>query len=244
MFLQTLTQLLDEKGITKSDFARQSGIPYTTLDGWYKKSFDGIRLETLLRIARFFDVSVDFLLNGASDQLTLEESRMIGKYRKLDRHGKRITDYVVDEELRRLATDQHEKLTYSSNSEEVKMIPLYLTCAAVGSAAPIEGDDFEMIELSPKVPRRAQFAVKISGDSMEPMISDGDVVYCSKDGVSMSDGDVGIFCVDGAYYCKQYRTDGDNMYLVSINRNRSDSDITIWGSGNRRATFIGKVLQF
>jgi SOS-response transcriptional repressor LexA len=244
MFLQTITHLLEEKGISKSELARQSGIPYTTIDGWYKKSFDGVRLETLQKLANFFDVSIDFLVNGAAEQLTLEETRLVSKYRRLDRHGKRITDYVIDEELRRIATEQHEKLSYSTVSEEIKMIPLYLTAAAAGLATPIEGNDFEMIEVGPKVPRRAQYAIRISGDSMEPMISDGDIVYCAKDGISLSDGDVGIFCVDGAYYCKQYRTDGDNMYLISVNRNRSDTDITIWGSGNRRATFLGKVLQY
>ncbi|MDR3149992.1 MAG: helix-turn-helix domain-containing protein [Oscillospiraceae bacterium] len=242
MFLQTLNQLMKERDISKSDLSRSAGIPYTTIDGWYKKSYEGVRLETLLKLSNFFDISIDFLVHGKSDGITLEEKRLCTKYSKLDKHGQKVVNFVIDEELRRVTEAQLEQVHYQPTDNAKQYIPLYLTAAAAGLAAPIEGDDFEMIELPPNIPRRAQFAVRISGDSMEPQFEDGQTVYCVKDGVSLSDGDIGIFCVDGAYYCKQYRSDGESMYLISINRKRSDSDITIWGSGSRRATFLGKVL--
>ncbi|MDR2359879.1 MAG: helix-turn-helix domain-containing protein [Oscillospiraceae bacterium] len=243
MFLKTLSQLMKENDIGKSELSRRAGIPYTTIDGWFKKSYDGVRLETLLKLANFFDISIDYLVHGKSDGITLEEKRLCTKYGKLDRHGQKVVSFVVDEEVRRITEAQLEQIQYRPESKRGKQyIPLYLTTAAAGLAAPIEGDDFEMIELMPEAPVRAQFAVRISGDSMEPQITDGQIVYCVKDGISLDDGDIGIFCVDGAYYCKQYRSDGENMYLISLNRKRSDSDITIWGSGSRRATFLGKVL--
>lgn len=62
MFLDTLDMLLKEKGIRKSTLARESGIPYTTIDGLYKKGCDNIKLSTLQKLADYFDVSVDFLL--------------------------------------------------------------------------------------------------------------------------------------------------------------------------------------
>ncbi len=52
---------------------------------------------------------------------------------------------------------------------------------------------------------RADFAVRIQGDSMEPYIHDESVVYVNRD--PLADGDVGIFCVDGAMLCKQYHRD-------------------------------------
>ncbi len=56
-----------ERGINKSTLSRESGIPYTTIDGFYKKGCDNIKLSTLQKLAEYFDVSVDFLL-GKSDK--------------------------------------------------------------------------------------------------------------------------------------------------------------------------------
>lgn len=62
MFLKNLDMLLKEKGIRKSVLSRESGIPYTTIDGFYKKGYENIKLSTLQKIADYFDVSVDFLI--------------------------------------------------------------------------------------------------------------------------------------------------------------------------------------
>ena len=79
--------------------------------------------------------------------------------------------------------------------EEVRQIPLYRSPAAAGYAAPVFGEDFDYVPVTGEVPRGAEFGVRIQGDSMEPVIRDGSVVYVNRD--PLSNGDVGIFCVDG-----------------------------------------------
>ena len=66
MFLERLDMLLAEKRIRKSTLSRESGIPYTTIDGFYKKGYENIKLSTLQKLADYFDVSVDFLV-GKTD---------------------------------------------------------------------------------------------------------------------------------------------------------------------------------
>mgnify|MGYP000706428936 CR=1 FL=1 len=74
-----------------------------------------------------------------------------------------------------------------------------------------------MILVDSSVPEEADYAVYIQGNSMYPYIHDGDMVYVKKD-AELSVGDVGIFCVDGAMYCKQYYLDdNNNLVLVSAN---------------------------
>lgn len=62
MFLAILDALMTEKGINKSTLSKESGIPYTTIDGFYKKGCENIKLSTLQKLAEYFDVSVDYLL--------------------------------------------------------------------------------------------------------------------------------------------------------------------------------------
>ena len=74
--------------------------------------------------------------------------------------------------------------------------------------------------------------VRIQGDSMEPHIADGSIVYVARQ--PLQSGDVGIFCVDGDMFCKQYYKDPLGIvYLFSLNRRRADADIVLSASSGR-----------
>ena len=76
---------------------------------------------------------------------------------------------------------------------------------------------------------------------MEPRIADGSIVYVNHD--PLSNGDVGIFCVDGDMLCKQYYRDPLGMvYLFSLNRRRSDMDVVLHPDGGRSLTCFGRVI--
>lgn len=52
------------KGIkNRHQLSTLTGIPYTTLDGLYKKGYENIRLPTLRTLASFFGVSMEYLVN-------------------------------------------------------------------------------------------------------------------------------------------------------------------------------------
>lgn len=67
MFLNRLESLMQEKGINKHILAKESGIPYTTVDGWYKKGYENIRLSTLQKLSNYFGVSLDALIDDNTE---------------------------------------------------------------------------------------------------------------------------------------------------------------------------------
>ena len=86
-----------------------------------------------------------------------------------------------------------------------------------------------------------QQELRIQGDSMEPHIHDGGVVYVNHD--PLQNGDVGIFCVDGEMVCKQYYRDPLGMvYLFSLNRRRADADVLLPPSSGRSLTCFGRCM--
>ena len=122
-----------------------------------------------------------------------------------------------------------------------RTIPLYFSPAAAGYAAPVFSEDYETIPVTGQVPRGAELAVRIQGDSMEPHIHDGGVVYVNHD--PLQNGDVGIFCVDGEMVCKQYYRDPLGMvYLFSLNRRRADADVLLPPSSGRSLTCFGRCM--
>ena len=59
----------------------------------------------------------------------------------------------------------------------------------------------------------------------------------------LTNGDVGIFCVDGDMLCKQYVRDKLGMvYLFSLNRARADADVVLPRDSGRSMVCFGRVL--
>ena len=113
--------------------------------------------------------------------------------------------------------------------------------AAAGYAAPVFGEDFDYLQVTDGVPQAAEFAVRIQGDSMVPYIPDGSVVYVNRD--PLKAGDVGIFCVDGDIFCKQYYKDpAGTVYLFSLNRARADADVVLTAGSGRTLACFGRVI--
>ena len=60
-----LDLLMKERNINKAELARESGIPYTTIDGFYKKGSENAKLSTLKKICAYFNCSLDYLTDDS-----------------------------------------------------------------------------------------------------------------------------------------------------------------------------------
>ena len=145
------------------------------------------------------------------------------------RYGRYLTTL---EEYR--APEEHES--------QVAYIRHYLVPAAAGYASPIEGEEYEDIPLPDDAPLNADFCITVRGDSMEPYIHDGQLVYVQR-GAELHDFDPGIFFVDGDVFCKQWCPGymGES-YLLSANPLREDANIIISRDDGRHCVYFGKVL--
>lgn len=71
-FLNKLETLMKEKNIENiNQLSRETGIPYTTIDGFYKKGTENIKLSTLRKLADYFNCSLDYLTD---DKITERSS--------------------------------------------------------------------------------------------------------------------------------------------------------------------------
>ena len=169
--------------------------------------------------------------------LTTHERRLIERYRGLSPLGKESVRSLVDA----LCAYQDE-VELGKPEQEPRVIPLYRSPAAAGYASPVFGEDFDSIPVTEDVPQAAEFAVRIQGDSMAPYIADNSIVYVNRD--PLSAGDVGIFCVDGDMFCKQYYKDPAGVvYLFSLNRARADADVILFPGSSRTLVCFGRVIM-
>ena len=109
-----LNKFMESNRYTKADIAKMSSIPYTTIDGLFKKSDENIKLPTLKKLANLIGCSLDELVYSEEDlskignKFNKSELALIKKYRQLDADGKRNIDRQIDFELFRMNKDADE----------------------------------------------------------------------------------------------------------------------------------------
>lgn len=106
-FLDKLDFLMKKYNLNKKSFSRASGIPYTTVINLYKKGYDHIKLETLRKIADYFNTTLDYLTRNeitdpnydrAPDQSPSgnDEVAVMLKYRSLSEIDKETIRLLLD----------------------------------------------------------------------------------------------------------------------------------------------------
>ena len=109
-----LKKYMEANGYSKADLSRMSSIPYTTIDGLFKKGDENVKLSTLKKLAGIIGCTLDELVYSEEELargnavFAKEEIQVIKKYRQLDADGKRNIDRQIDFELFRMSRDADE----------------------------------------------------------------------------------------------------------------------------------------
>ena len=67
-FLDKLDLLMECSGLNRNRLSIVSGVPYTTIDGFYKKGYENAKISTIRRIAKALGCSLDYLIDPDVDQ--------------------------------------------------------------------------------------------------------------------------------------------------------------------------------
>ena len=239
-FGERMRRRREELGMTRGELAELLGISRSAI-GNYETGISAPKEEVLLRLFDALQVEPNYLYRDSfrveSFSYSEEERSLLEKYRRLNLTGRQTVQTLMDSLTLWQTEMESEQLPV-----ERRVIPLYRSPAAAGYAAPVFGEDFEPLTVTGDVPAGAELAVRIQGDSMEPQIADGSVVYVNHD--PLRSGDIGIFCVDGDMVCKQYYKDPMGMvYLFSLNRKRADADVVFSRGSGRSLTCFGRVMM-
>lgn len=68
-FTEKLDALMAKRHINKSTLSKEADIPYTTINGFYKKGSDNIKLSTLKKLGTYFNCTLDYLVDNENTDL-------------------------------------------------------------------------------------------------------------------------------------------------------------------------------
>ena len=99
----------------------------------------------------------------------------------------------------------------------LRLLPVYLQPASAGTGQWLDDDAQEMTEVDESVPAKAEFGVRIAGDSMEPRFVNGQTVWV-KAAQDANNGDIVLCTLNDQGYCKKLRKDKNGIALISLNK--------------------------
>ncbi len=232
-FLEKLDFLMNKYSLNKRTLSINSDIPYTTIDNWYKRGYEGLKLPTLRKLAAYFNTSLDYWIldeitdpnYGKSSGFKVEYTEMehIKKYRTLDPHGKKMVDFTLNEEWERSNTLHQPNAESSIPYTPIRLINYYYRLASAGTGQIIfDMPPTKRIEI-PNIPeyKKADYAIGVNGNSMNPAFQDGDMLLIEMT-EEINRGEIGIFLVDNESYVKQL---GDKE-LISLNPDYKNIPLT------------------
>ncbi len=240
-YIERIKELKSSRKMTTENLSRLSGVPVGTLSKMLAGVSDSVKLSNIVAVCDALGVSLDFVVSGIpenTNNFTLdgEEIRLIEDYRRLDRYGRELVAAVISKERERraeaagvpetavkagrgsviLTTPAVNRYRDGDAIRRAKrLIPL---CELPVSAGPGEFLDgslpaSEKISVaSGEITDRADYAVRISGNSMMPKYRDGDILLV-EDTDAVEVGEPCIFVLDGSGYFKIFGGD----CLISLN---------------------------
>lgn len=236
-------------GFTQTELGKMIGVTGSAITN-YENETSHPKEPIMYKLIEALKVDANYLFQDCvklpkeANDVTLAEYERIKKYRFISTHspdGAIVVDTVLDREYAiAQQIDGKDKEIKELKKEIIpkRILAYYGKIAAAGKSYGFEDViagtiEFPLTEES----QRADYAIGVSGDSMEPTYFDGDVVYVQKT-TNLNIGDIGIFQKDNGIYIKEV---GENE-LISHNTEHkpilNNGDILCLGKVIGKATRI------
>lgn len=116
---------------------------------------------------------------------------------------------------------------------KARVYRLYDIPVSAGTGEYLDSDNYEEITADDLVPEETDYAVRVSGNSMEPKFYDGQILFI-KEQQTLEKGEIGIFALNGEAFVKKF----NGNTLVSLNPKYKPIQINDWDD----MRIYGKVI--
>ena len=233
MFYDNLKAICDKNNIKITPLVLECGGTKGVISGWKRGAAPNS--DIVMKLSVRLNVPTDILLfgqekNSPTVELTDDEQELLTYYKVLNEKERGIVLGRAEQ-----LADSH-KITIKEPQNTI-LIDFYDLPVSAGTGVFLDDCAKFKIETEENaLTSQADFALRISGDSMEPKFHDGDMVLV-KEQPTVAPGEIGIFLVDGKGYIKQLGTN----CLISLNPDYEDISLHEYDSVYCKGKVIGIV---
>lgn len=245
--MERIHELRKEMGISMREAAKRLQMPYTTYVN-YEKGLREPSSEVLITLARFFNVTIDYLVGNVNDpQFYLDNERILREMNSYSPYvspgyEKTLTESSECSEKGIVSDDTAKNRTRIPTSVNIHPLPAMKRWQVLGGTACGQPLFKPLEDASVLAPADidADFVFQCVGDSMiNARIFDGDIVFIKEDEVP--DGQIGVVRIGEEYTLKRIYHGTD--YLELRSENPMYPPIIIRGE-QENAEIVGRAVQF
>ena len=220
-FGRRLKERREELGLKQSDLGKLLGVTGSAI-GNYENGVSSPKADILYRVFDVLKCDANFLFQDEMKELetntfSTSEVKIIKKYRSLDKNSQDFVSLVLDREY-----DHCQSLPDQTLEENAGYNVIYLPYpdnrASAGTGDEFLSDVTRSISVKEnRLTIRADLVIKVDGNSMEPVYSDGDMVLVHQQ-PAVDIGAIGLYAANGKGYIKKQGKD----CLISVNPDYPD----------------------
>lgn len=220
-----------EKNMSLEEVGKLVGVGKSTVRKWENGMIENMGRDKIVALSKALDISpIDIL--GMSEK-DLPKSSIESIYNQLEKPRQTKVYNFAEQQLE----EQNSNVVHFPKKEKLPTIKN--SASAANPTELVYGDTVVEEEEFERVPSSADFAVPIIGDSMEPVIRNGQFVFV-KEQPDVEDGEIAIVEIDGdGVTCKEVFKDYENQSIIlrSINELYEDRIVS-----PEQIRIIGKVV--
>ena len=219
-----LKNLMELKSGSVRSFASEIEIPYTTIRSILERGILNAKMDNIIKICAGLNISPEALADFDSTVINDIHKTII----QLD-DFRQVS--VLDYSQEQLSEQKKSKIVQLVEDTYVAANP---TAIEYGDATINTVTSTEM-----EIPDKADFAIQVKGDSMEPLIMNNSIIFYKKQ-ETIENGEIAIVEIDGeSITCKQIYLHEETKSVVLHSLNSVYEDRVIPGD---RIRIIGKVI--
>ncbi|MCS5222605.1 XRE family transcriptional regulator [Staphylococcus aureus] len=231
-FSSNLERLMNKRDMSDSELAELVDVNRTTVTRW-RKGIRSPKLDKLPEIANVFGVKPLDLIHEMDDSKVIEEIHNISSQLTPPRQSN-VLNYANSQ-----LDEQNSKgdNVVDINSYKQDKTPVNVNgCVSAGVGERLHDETLFTEMVKAPIPPH-DLALKVNGDSMEPMFKDGEIIFVEKTH-NIKNGQIGIFIIEEEAYVKKVFVEDDRLTLVSLNKEYRDLHFY----RNESVRLVGKVI--
>lgn len=215
-----IKKLIENKFGNIKYFSEEIELPYTTVRSILERGVLNSKVENVIKIAEGLDMDPkEFLKLDRENIKVFDEDQTVidnlnDVLKKLELERKKKVYQIAKNEL----SEQNSNII---DLREYKDVEIQSKLSAGTGILDLEPQQTEIISFNGYIPEKYDLAFKVSGNSMEPLFTDKEIVFVTVDS-EVRNGQIGVVMINDEAYIKKMYVEDNNLRLVSLNSDYDD----------------------
>ncbi|EUL01579.1 LexA family transcriptional regulator, partial [Staphylococcus aureus] len=218
-FKDRLKQIMSERKISQSELSRRTGIGRNSISDYLNGKYEA-KQDKVFELAKALNVNEAWLMGfDISKNRKIENNDITSIYSKLTPPRQSNVLKYATNQLEEQNNDSDNLVDFNSYIQEKSEVDIY-GCASAGIGERLYNEPISKEFVRGYVPAH-DIALKVNGDSMEPLFKNGQIIFIEKSH-TIKDGQIGVFIINGDAYVKKVYVEDNRLTLVSLNKKYKD----------------------